>query len=410
MKPEIEVVPQAAESNIGDMAHFAALKTEHLALKGWLFDKALPIWSDRGVDVEDGGFYEKLDQDGSVIEEPRRTRLVSRQIFVFATAAELGWQAANTARDLVNHGLDFLLHKCVSEAGHVYSTVSPTGEPLKPDFDLYDHAFALFALGSAARLGHRREEVVDAGRSIRGVMIAGWKHPQSGFEESMPWREPLGANQHMHLLEAFLEWEDAGEIDGWRELADEIVSLALSMFIDPVTGGVRELYDHDWHPAAGEAGRLLEPGHQFEWSWLLGRWCLARGRSDVFPRVRRLAEIGEAYGINHITRLAVNGIWADLSVRDAESRLWPQTERIKAHIATAELVRNTEREQALKLAVEAASGLRRYFDTDVAGLWHETLDANGRPVSAPARASSLYHIVCAIRELDRFVRQHDIYG
>lgn len=398
------------QSDIKHMAHFAALKNEHLALTGWLFDKALPIWSDRGVDMNNGGFYEKLAQDGSIIEEPRRTRLVSRQIFVFATAAELGWQETKTAHDLVNHGLDFLLRKCVSEAGPVYSVVSPTGEPLKPDFDLYDHAFALFALGSAARLGHRRKEVVNAGRSIRSAMIAGWKHPLAGFEESMPPREPLNANQHMHLLEAFLEWEDAGEIDGWQDLADETVGLALSLFIDPVTGGVREHYDHDWHPAPGEIGRFLEPGHQFEWSWLLWRWGLARGRSDVFPKVRRLAEIGETYGINDTTGLVVNGIWDDLSVRDAESRLWPQTERIKAHIATAEFARNQESEQAMKLAAEAASGLRRYFDTDVAGLWHETLDVQGRPVFAPAKASSLYHIVCAIRELDRFVRQHDIHG
>lgn len=389
---------------------FGLLKQEHLALTQWLFDKALPMWSDRGVDTTDGGFYEKLAQDGSIVDEPRRTRLVARQIFVFATAAELGWKQKNTAHELVNHGLDFLLGKCQSGNGTVFSAVSPTGSPIKPDFDLYDHAFAVFALASAARLGYRRPQVVEAGHRIRNAMVAGWKHPLAGFEEAMPPREPLNANPHMHLFEAFLEWEAAGDVDGWQNLSDETASLALGRFIDQATGAVREHYDRDWLPTSGEFGRLIEPGHQFEWAWLLWRWGTARGLSDVFPRVLRLVEIGEKFGTNAVTGLAVNDIWDDLSMRSLESRLWPQTERIKAHIAAAELTEDHASERAMISAAEASRGLRRYFDTDLPGLWHETLDRQGRPVFAPARASSLYHIVGAIRELDRFIKDRDRRG
>ncbi|MGV0579272.1 AGE family epimerase/isomerase [Mycolicibacterium elephantis] len=389
------------------LSRLNVLKHEYLALTNWLFDWALPVWSTRGVDTDNGGFYEKLTHRGEIIEEPRRTRLVARQIFVFATATELGWQAG-IARELVDHGLDFLLHKCMSDAGTVYSTVSPDGQPLRSDFDLYDHAFALFALGTAARLNFRREEVVASGRRILGAMVTGWKHPLAGFEEANPPREPLNANQHMHLLEAFLEWEAAGESAGWIPLSDEIVSLALDKFIDPATGSVREHYDHAWHQAPGQIGRFVEPGHQFEWAWLLWRWSLARGRVDAFSSMRRLVEIGEGYGVNRKTGLAINGLWDDMSVRENNSRLWPQTERIKAHIAVAALTDKDE--QHIKRATEAAAGLRRYFDTDVAGLWHETLDAHGRPLPAPVRASSLYHIVCAIRELGNFINRYDVHG
>src|SRR5882672_8655656 len=106
---------------VAQSAHFAALRREHEALTVWLFNKALPLWADRGVDTKNGGFYEELAQDGSIVDSPRRTRLVSRQIFAFATAAEMGWQETTTAHDLVNHGLDFLLNKCVSENGLAYA-------------------------------------------------------------------------------------------------------------------------------------------------------------------------------------------------------------------------------------------------------------------------------------------------
>lgn len=232
--------------------------------------------------------------------------------------------------------------------------------------------------------------------------MSGWKHRIAGFEESIPPREPLNANPHMHLLEAFLEWEDAGESSVWRRLSDEIAELALSRFVDPDTGAIREHYDRDWRPAPGQVGRIVEPGHQFEWAWLLWRWGTSR-RRDVSATVNRLVGIGEEYGVNHLTGLAINGMWDDLSLRDGNSRLWPQTERIKANIALAELGTGEVRRTAVERAANSARGLRRYFNTELEGLWYETIDAEGRPIPDPARASSLYHIVCAVRELGSFL-------
>jgi mannose/cellobiose epimerase-like protein (N-acyl-D-glucosamine 2-epimerase family) len=71
-------------------SQFSALQDQHGYLVGWLFDRALPLWSDHGVDTKSGGFHERIAQDGTVLDEPRRTRLVARQVYVFATAAELG--------------------------------------------------------------------------------------------------------------------------------------------------------------------------------------------------------------------------------------------------------------------------------------------------------------------------------
>jgi mannose-6-phosphate isomerase len=51
------------------------------------------------------------------------------------------------------------------------------------------------------------------------------------------------------------------------------------------------------------------------------------------------------------------------------------------------------------MAAQAAQGLRRYFETDVSGLWYDRLTVDGRFVQQPAPASSFYHIVCALGEL-----------
>ncbi len=392
---------------IVDGTLFGSLKSERAALTNWLCGSALPLWAGRGVDRENGGFYERMAQDGRVIDDPRRTRLVARQTYVFATAAEMGWTDAQRARELVFHGLDFLFGKCATDIGLAHAAVSPAGEPVDPEFRLYDHAFFLFSLGVSARLDYQCTRATNAGRRMLREMVRLRKHPQGGFEESVPPSKQLNANPHMHLLEACLEWE-AADIEGpWRAISDELVELALTRFIDAETGCLREHYDHDWKPAPGENGRLLEPGHHFEWAWLLWRWGRARDRADAFCAARRLVTFGELNGVNTATGLAVNVIWDDASLHDGDSRLWPQTERIKAHIAMAELARDqAEFNHAMRCVVEAVTGLQRYFRTDIPGLWHETLDRRGERVLAPARASSFYHIVCAIRELDGFVNSY----
>ncbi|MEB3026030.1 AGE family epimerase/isomerase, partial [Parvimonas sp. M13] len=78
------------------------------------------------------------------------------------------------------------------------------------------------------------------------------------------------------LLEAALAWEEAGGDAGWSTLADRIVKLASSRFFDRDAGLLREFFSTDWSPADGLDGSLIEPGHQFEWAWLLARYARAR--------------------------------------------------------------------------------------------------------------------------------------
>ena len=92
----------------------------------------------------------------------------------------------------------------------------------------------------------------------------------------MPEGLPLLANPHMHLLEAVQSWALIDADPGWQSMADEIVGLALERLIDPELGVVFERFDGQWRALSEDSDRLLEPGHQFEWAWLLLR---ARGRS-----------------------------------------------------------------------------------------------------------------------------------
>ncbi len=370
-------------------------------LFGWLSNKALPLWSTKGVDFEQGGFIERINPDGGLIGDVRRARLVARQIYAFRTANELGW--SGPGRELAQHGLTALVANHISDDDMVIPVYMPATGRSEGGFDLYDQAFALFGLANAARLGHQEELEARALR-ILARMREGWGHPVGGFAESRPPAAPLKANPHMHTLEAALSWREISNDAAWSSLADEIVGLCLERFLSPRTGALHEFFDAEWRIDHGSQLDVVEPGHQAEWSWLLLRWGFVTNQLDtVLPAARRLFDIAENEGCNVAQCRLVNELDANLVPKWDHMRLWPQTERIKALILFAEWTDSqADRAELEALLGGAVSALLDYFDHPIAGSWWEHIAPDGKAVVEQARASSLYHIMGAAAELARF--------
>jgi mannose/cellobiose epimerase-like protein (N-acyl-D-glucosamine 2-epimerase family)/choline kinase len=376
----------------------AVLVTAYERARAWLVDEAYPLWATTGIDVATGAFVERLAPDGTPLLDPQRARLVGRQIYAFSLAPGFGW--AGPATEIVHRGTALLEARFLTPDQSVRSVVDHDGRIVRPDFDLYDHAFVLFGLAAARAAGFAGPDAAVRARAILGRIQAGWKHPLAGFEEGAPRVLPLLANPHMHMLEASLAWAEVDTDWVWRALADEIARLCLDRFLDPDTGALRERFDGDWNAIAEPAG--IEPGHQFEWAWLLARWGTLSGDERALPAARRLVKIGAGPGTDSQRDLAVNELSATLTIVDARARLWPQTERIKAHLALA-AQDGDDAIAALRTAARAVDSLARYTAHPTRGAWYEHIGPNGAPMPEPSRASSLYHIVCALEETRRYL-------
>jgi mannose/cellobiose epimerase-like protein (N-acyl-D-glucosamine 2-epimerase family) len=364
-------------------AGYPGLETATADLGLWLRTAALPVWWSLGADRERGGFVEAIGQDGRPRPAPRRGRVQGRMIFSFAQAGRMGWDGP--WREAVRHGLAGMTDAFLRPDGLVRSLVGLDGRPLDDSPFVYDQAFALLGLASMVQAGESADLALGLALRMREG-LDNLRHPGGGFREAGD--QPFQANAHMHLLEAALAWEEAGGDSGWTDLSDEIAGLALGAFIDH-RGVLSEFFDADWRRAGGDAGRLVEPGHQFEWAWLLDRWGRARGRADGQLAARALHAAG-LQGVDSRRACAVNALWEDLSIRDGWARLWPQTEFLKSALALGE----TED------ALQAATGLARYLETPVRGLWRDRQGPTGGFAPGDAPATSLYHIVGAIRQLE----------
>ena len=360
------------------------LQTGLKELSTWLREAAWPAWLAYGVDRERGGFFESLDLHGKTCTaEFRRLRVVARQIYVFSEASRAGVAGAEEAVQL---GLDFLdRHAMHPEGGYAWR-FDLAHSPIDHTRDLYDHAFVLLALASAT--------TVLTARSLRPKAIAllEWievslPHPQGGYLESLPPVLPRRQNPHMHLLEALLAAYEAFGDDVFIDRAKSLVAVFATRLFDHRTGTLPEFFDDGLVPHREKGVFLVEPGHHCEWVWLLHRFqALAAADAFLQDISAKLMRFVDLHGIDPKHRDLIDIAGCDGSPIEANARLWPQTERLKAEFLRADPSPAKQK--------EAVDTLRKYLRPD--GLWHERRNQIGVFSDMPAPASSLYHLTAAI--------------
>ncbi|MFN7144090.1 MAG: AGE family epimerase/isomerase [Myxococcota bacterium] len=361
-----------------------------------MFDRALPFWAHAGVDPTRGGFHEALTLRGRPAPGGfRRLRVTCRQVYTFSHASVLGWR---DGLSLAGMGVGYLLSKgwLGPDAGFA-RRLTPRGAVLDPTPDLYDHAFVLFALGWWHRASGDPDALVWAHRTLDFLELHLRSPAGPGFLDARPAGRWRLQNPHMHLLEAALTLFESSGVARFGDLAREIARLFHARFFDERTGTIGEAFDARWERAPGEDGRRVEPGHHFEWAWLLSNCQRLLGeRAGDVPG--RLVAFAELHGVDPVHGFVRNAVRDDGVVLDGGSRTWPNTERLKAHVALLEL---DGRDTRAALADTTRVLLERYLARRPAGTWLDHFDADGALVADTVPAATFYHLFLAFSELLR---------
>ena len=379
-----------------DNDQFRALSPLAKRFEDWLLDHALPLWANNGIDRESGGFYDLLDLAGEPITGPKRGRVLGRQIWAFALARSMGWKG-----DWINpvrSGLQFALsHR--REDGQLPALFASDSRVLSETATLYDQTFFLLALSEARKHFPEWQDLDEAAYLIIRSALVARRNSAGGYVESAD--HAFQSNPHMHLLEAMLAWQDTDPGGPWGRTADEVADLCLTRLIDK-NGAIREFYDAQWRSLSGEPGRCVEPGHQFEWAWLLGRWARFHGNVDAGRAARRLFEIG-SYGMDWNRGVAIDELDDEFRPVRSTARLWPQTERLKAALALMTASKGEDASYYCTQAVSAANTVWLYLETARSGLWYDRMLVDGSFIEEPSPASSFYHLICAINVMKQAV-------
>lgn len=373
----------------------AALQRRAREARAWLFDSCFPLWADHGL-TETGLFPELLTLEHDELPtETTRVRVQARQTYVFAEAWRLGWKRETAAR-LVNAGVGVLAGPALGVEGLAGRRLASDGSGLSdPVPDLYDTAFVLFALAEAARGPGPAEAAWSAAHSILAALDQNARDSlHGGYAEALPPPKQRLQNPHMHLLEACLALHAADPNAGHIRRAEEIITLFETRFTAGENGLLGEVFEADWSMPPGKPAQIVEPGHQFEWVWLLHAYARAAGRpvSDAAERLY-------AFGLKTLDAdgRAIQETDRSGAPEDSSRRTWPQTEALKAHLAMFEARRDERHADAACRSYDIL--MDEYLTED--GGWIDSFSGDGKILAENMPASTGYHVVLAFAELIR---------
>lgn len=363
---------------VAETGRIAATPAQREWLQRWLWGKVMPAWSGLALCEASGGCVENIDLDGHPRPgESRRGRIAPRQLFSFSRAKRLGWNPDGAADQVIEASFAFIDGAARLEAGGWAHKFNAAGEIQDSRRDLYDHAFVALAGCELAALGDDRGEALaqEAFFTVDRVFAddrrGGWHDPETAPGVKR-------ANPHMHLLEASLAHYEAVHDPASLARIETICVLFERHMFDPATGAMIETFNVDW--SRQDADRI-EPGHCYEWAFLLSEVERLTGRDTASWR-RRLIDYAETHGLK--AGLALDQV----NAMAPSFRLWPQLERVRA-------LAHTPR-PGVNIPIILDRIIEAYLKPGPAHGWIDKLGGDLTPAAANVPASMVYHLMTAL--------------
>jgi mannose-6-phosphate isomerase len=354
-------------------------------------DVIVPLWQGPGWNADLALPYEALDAEHQPLPPLRyRAMACARQLYLFSSLIGQQVPGAETRAAALFRSLQQHFHD--AEHGGWFYSIDPLGAPLDQRKDLYTHAFILFAC--AHYWDKVREPLVESVLNAALEVIAQRFATDDGLYEACLDRDwsslktgPL-QNPLMHLAEAFLATLSVRE-DADAERA--LVTLCTAMhkhFIDPQTGVLME-------KPLGAVDNWFEPGHQFEWYFLLESSSLLRD-SKLHRSLSRAFSYTEQLGViehNGAVRAMLDLQSDPRRPRDSTQRIWAQAEYLRA------LTLRPDSEAAVLHQLQALQ--QRFLHT---GGWFECRDEEGEVSRKDMPSTTPYHLATCYRGVAEYLR------
>lgn len=366
--------------------------------RNWLQTSVFPLWLKQGIDPKNGSFVESLDFQGQPTPVARRAMVQARQIYALTEALKMNILDASQVRAILKPAMDFFVEKYSLPSGAFLHAVTADGSPDNLQSELYTQAFALFGLARAYEV-LRDPALKTRAKALLQYLNQERRAPYGGYTEVKNGGIKYQSNPHMHLFEAALAWATIDNDADWKTLAHGLFELCKAEFIDAETGALAEHFDEDWKPVLTDERFIFEPGHHYEWAWLLVQFeKLSKISTGALPE--QLYQLAETYGVRKPEGITVDEVWSNFKIHKSSARFWPQTERVKAAVELGLRAPLEEQAKYAAAADEAMKALWLYLDRPLKGTWEDTLSETGEFIPLAPKASSLYHIICAMSEYE----------
>ncbi len=365
-----------------------------------LLRRRVPKWYEAFCDPVSGGFYERLGRGfRPLLTGNRRLLTQCRQLSLYSHAA-IQRKNRHFRPDLKRHFNHIVETYFAGDTAGWYFSVDDSGTPLDTTNDLYTLTFIIFSFSHYYRAaGDDRAQTL--ARSVLDFIRNHFKDgDRPGYVEAVDEKlekveRVRRQNPHMHLLEACLFAVETWDDPNYLVMADEMVELFYKRFFDQKRSLLGEYYDADLgrHP---EKGLIVEPGHYFEWIWLLKKHEDVHGDPGKHDEACfRLLDFANEHGWDKEHGGIYDELNADGKVIKDTKRLWPFAEALKAN---ALMLDSGGDKDFVKDRISEMIRIFRDRYMDERGFWTEWLNRDLSPATGYMPGTTPYHVYFGVME------------
>ena len=235
--------------------------------KKTLLDDVIPFWENNSLDLENGGYFSCLDQNGKVFDTDKFIWLQGRQAWTFSILYN---EVDKNPKwlEIARSGIDFIRKYGMDREGNFYFSVTKEGQPLVRPYNIFSDCFAAMAFAQYAKATGDQEIASLAKRTYYNILRKK-DDPKGIYDKNTDIRPLKGFSLPMILSNLVLELEDVLDKEEIERTIDFSVQEVMEVFLQKDSGLIYEFVMPDGSLSDSFNGRLLNPGHGIEAMWFM---------------------------------------------------------------------------------------------------------------------------------------------
>ena len=243
-----------------------------------LFERVLPFWERHSPDHACGGYFNNLDQDGSVYDTTKHIWLLARQAWMFSKLYRMV-EPRPEWLILARLGLTFLRTHARRPNGQVYFSLAQDGRPIYQQRKIYSECFYAMALAEFGRASDNAVLVEEARETFTWL----WENSYDWSTVGRPALSGSAPSQSLAIPMMLLNVLDEvmeDELQHFRPEIDDCFN-RIKLHVDHQDKIVLENVTPDGERLEGPNGRLMNPGHAIEAGWFIHHLAQRMERNDM---------------------------------------------------------------------------------------------------------------------------------
>ena len=356
-------------------------------LKIELTTNILPYWMNKMQDMENGGFYGRIDGNEILHKEANKGGILNARIlWTFSAAYRLlgNPEYLAMAERAYQYITAFFIDK---ENGGIFWELDYKGNPVNTKKQTYLQGFALYGFSEFYRATGKPEALKSAKNLFRLIEKYCYDPVRGGYFEAFTcdWQpiddmrlsekdanEKKTMNTHLHILEPYTNLLRIWDNEELKSAQRNLIGIFVNQILDKQTYHLNLFFDEKWNCKSTD----ISYGHDIEASWLLFEAAEVLGDKALIDKIK-------TWSIK-IVDAALEGLQPDGSLiyeihegkPDTSRQWWVQAETV---VGSMYAWQNSGNKQYLEKAQKCWQYIQQHIIDKINGEWIWSIDNNGKP-------------------------------